>query len=268
MNLVLLTGDGQEHRYVANRLDREVGLAAVLIDEGKPRTRRERRAQLRRKYTLAQLGGRAVHRLVLRAIHDDSVRRQELDDVLGPDSRAWNTRCPITRVQGINGEAAHEAIRNAKPDRLLIYGTGIVASSTLGLAPLPALNMHTGWSPDYRGSDCAFWPLFDRRLELLGATVHEATGDVDGGPIYGRASARLEPHDRIHAVFARCVQAGTAEYIDVLTRLETNDSLSQETQDLRRGHEYRAVDLTLRADLRVRWAIRRGLVRRYCAAGE
>jgi folate-dependent phosphoribosylglycinamide formyltransferase PurN len=128
--------------------------------------------------------------------------------------------------------------------------------------------MHTGWSPDYRGSDCAFWPLFDRHLELLGATVHEATGDVDGGPIYGRARAHLEQHDLIHAVFARCVQAGTDEYVDVLTLLGTNESLKPETQDLSRGREYRAVDLTLGADLRVRWAIRRGLVRRYTGAAD
>ena len=253
---------------MANRLDREVGLAAVLIDEGKLRTPKDRRAQLRRKYTLLQLGGRAVQRLMLRALDDDFRRRQQLDDVLGPDSRAWMTRCPITRVRGLNERAAHQTIQDARPDRLLIYGTGIVASSTLGLARLPSLNMHTGWSPHYRGSDCAFWPLFDRRLELLGATVHEATGDVDGGPIYGRARADLEPHDLIHAVFARCVQAGTAEYVDVLSRLGRNDSVQPETQNLRRGREYRAVDRTVGADLRVRWAIRRGLVRRYTGAAE
>jgi methionyl-tRNA formyltransferase len=268
LNLVLLTGDRQEHRYLANRLDREIGLKAVVIDEGEPRTRRQRRAQLRRKYTLRQLGGRAVHKLVLRAVDDASQRRRQLEDVLGPDSRVWMTRCPITRVRGINGQGAHQAIRDAKPDRLLIYGTGIVASSTLALTRLPALNMHTGWSPDYRGADCAFWPLLNRQLELLGATVHEATADIDGGPIYGRARARLEANDRIHSIFARCVQAGTAEYVNVLSRLGSNDLIEREAQELDRGHEYRAVDLTLRADLRVRWAIRRGLVRQYAGVAR
>jgi methionyl-tRNA formyltransferase len=261
LNLVLLTGDGQEHRYVANRLDREIGLAAIVIDEGVSRTRRERFGQLYRKYGWRRLSSRGIHRLLLRLLLDDPRRRRQLEHVLGPDSGGWMTRCPILRIRGINGAAAQQTIRGVKPDRLLVYGTGIIGSRTLALGHFAPLNMHTGWSPDYRGSDCSFWPLYDRRLDLLGATVHELTPDVDGGPIYGRARPQLAPDDSVHSVFARCVQAGTDEYVRVLMRLDEPGLVEPEPQDLTRGREYRAVDLTLRADARVRWAIRRGLVR-------
>jgi len=261
LSFVLLTGDGQEHRYVANRLDREVGLAAVVVDGGVCRTRRERFEQLRTKYGWRRLGSRGIHRLLLRVLMDSSRRRRDVEQVLGPDSSAWSTRCPILRVQGINSAAAHQTISAIEPDRLLVYGTGIIGTRTLALGQLAPLNMHTGWSPDYRGSDCTFWPLYDGRLDLLGATVHELTPDVDGGPIYGRARPLLAPADSVHSVFARCVQAGTDEYVRVLMRLDKPGLVEPESQDLTRGREYRAVDLTLCADARVRWALRRGLLR-------
>jgi methionyl-tRNA formyltransferase len=264
VSLVLLTGDGPEHRYVANRLDREIGLTAVVVDEGKELTGHERRAQLHRRYTWPQLGGRAAHRLALRVLRDEPRSRQQVEHVLGPDSTEWATERPVLRVHGINGDEARARIAETAPDRLLVYGTGIVGEKVLALGNLPPLNMHTGWSPDYRGSDCAFWPLFDRRPDMLGATVHEVTADVDGGRIYGRARAQLEPDDQMHAVFARCVQTGTALFVEVLSSLSRGDGPEGVSQDLTRGREYRAVDLTLRADLMVRLAIRRGLVRDFC----
>lgn len=264
MNLVLLTGDGPEHRYVANRLDREVGLAAVVVDEGKPLTPQQRLAQLRRRYTWAQLAARGVRRAALRIIGDDAERRRQLEHVLGSDSREWATGVSPQRVQGINSDRTCALIEEVKPDRILVYGTGIVGRRILALGSLPPLNMHTGWSPDYRGSNCAFWPLFYHRLDLLGATVHEVTPDVDGGRIYGRALARLEPDDLLHAVFARCVGAGTDLYIDVLSRLGEGDDVEPVAQDLTQGREYRAVDITLWAELQVRLAIRRGLVKDFC----
>ena len=268
MNLVLLTGDGPEHRYVANRLDREVGLAAIVVDEGKRLTAQERLAQLRRRYTWPQLAGRGVHRFALGIIGVDAERQREYDQVLGSDSRAWATERPVQRVHGINGDNAHALIEAAQPDRLLVYGSRIVGPRTLALSPLPPLNMHTGWSPEYRGSACAFWPLFDRRLDFLGATVHEVTANVDGGSIYGRARARLESDDRLHSVFARCVRAGTDLYLEVLSRLGGDEEVGTTPQDLTQGNEYRAVDLTMWADLQVRLAIRRGLIVEFCRTND
>jgi methionyl-tRNA formyltransferase len=267
VKLVLLTGDGPEHRYVANRLEGTVGLAAIFVDEGKPLTAAERRAQVRRRYTWSQLADRGARRVALCLLGDASQRRRQLDDVLGSDSRDWANGGLVRRVQGINGDDARAQIQAAEPDRLLVYGTGIVGSRVLALSSLTPLNMHTGWSPTYRGSNCAFWPLFDRRLDLLGATVHEVTAAVDGGQIYGRTHAHLEPDDLLHAVFARCVRAGADLYADVLSQLGEGDAVEAEVQDLTQGREFRAADLTLPRDLRVRWAIRRGLVRDFCASG-
>ncbi len=65
------------------------------------------------------------------------------------------------------------------------------------------LNLHTGVSPRYRGADCEFWPWHEQELNFLGATVHSCTSDLDGGAIFGIATAKLEANDGLGAVFGR-----------------------------------------------------------------
>jgi len=124
--------------------------------------------------------------------------------------------------------------------------------------------MHTGISPYYRGSACAFWPLHEGELDRLGATIHEVTSKVDGGDIYSVQAITLQPDDELHAVFARCVIVGADQFVEVLRRLE-NDEQTAEPQNLEVGREFRAAMRGLFAELRVRRAIRHGLIRRWCA---
>lgn len=47
----------------------------------------------------------------------------------------------------------------------------------------PAINIHMGLSPYYRGSSCNFWALYDRRPAYVGATLHHLSTGLDSGPI-------------------------------------------------------------------------------------
>ena len=85
---------------------------------------------------------------------------------------------------GINTPDSVRLVEQLDPDILLVFGTGIVGKAVLSKAKRIALNMHTGISPYYRGCDCAFWPLYNREWDMVGATVHECTQDVDGGRIF------------------------------------------------------------------------------------
>jgi hypothetical protein len=123
------------------------------------------------------------------------------------------------------------------------------------------LNLHTGVSPRYRGADCDFWPLHERELHLLGATVHTCTSDLDGGAIFGTAAARLEAEDGVGAVFGRCVVAGGDLYKRVVHDLITAREIKAIPQDLSAGKEYRVAMRGPLAELRVAGLIRRGLIR-------
>ncbi len=219
VTIVLLTGDGPEHRYVANQLADEVGLAAVLVETGATLTPVQRFAQLRRRYSTSQLVSRFGLALYRRALNDRAAARAQIDAVLGPDGRTWRYPELNTMVETVNRPAAHDLVERLDPTRLLVYGTGIVGDRMLERSPLTPLNLHTGISPYYRGAACAFWPIHNGEPEMCGATVHEICSVVDGGPIYATAIADLEPGDGVHAVFARTVRAGAAIYAQVVSEL-------------------------------------------------
>ena len=263
MQLVLLTGDGPEHRYVANRLASEVGLAAIVVDEGPRTTWLSHGRRAWRRYTVGEMCGRATLQFLRIVWRDSRERIRCIRNVLG-EARSTEFLRPdlVRRVRGINSPEAAKLVAALTPDRILVYGTGVVRDPVLRASRMAPVNMHTGMSPWYRGASCAFWPLHNEELHMLGATVHECVAIIDGGRILARRQAELARDDGVFEVFARCVRTGTDLYVEVLRQLDRG-TLEPPPQGGASGREYRAAMRGPRAELRVRRLIRGGLVRRF-----
>lgn len=253
----MITGEDLEHHYVANRILEEFDIAAIIVDRGSRQGRTERIRYLTRKYSARQLFSRVLLRLTSVALGDISHRRKQLKAVLGDRSHGFTRSDLVREVAGINTDAGRAVVHESSPDLLLIYGTGIVGNRVLRMPRIGALNLHTGMSPEYRGVDCVFWPVYNNDVHLVGATIHECTSTVDGGEIYERAAAQFASDDGQFAVFARCVETGAELYVDAIGRALTNSLVGYE-QDPAVGREYRATDMRLRYDLYVRWLFWRG----------
>lgn len=89
----------------------------------------------------------------------------------------------ITEVDDINNPELIERFMG-RVDLVLLYGTSILREQWLSSFET-IINLHLGLSPYYKGSATLFWPFYDNNLEFLGATVHLATSEIDGGPILG-----------------------------------------------------------------------------------
>lgn len=263
MRIVLITGESLGHRYVANKLAAEFELAGIVVDHGVTGGRSRR---LWKRYTVGQLISRAVLKL-LAAARRDGIRQHErllatlgaenCDKFLFPDL--------ITRVQGVNSKESLRIVSSLNPDVLLVFGTSVVKQPILSLARNVALNLHTGISPYYRGADCAFWPLHNNELHMLGSTIHECTMQLDGGRIFATGQAVLQADDDLYSAFARCLMVGADLYVNVVQSVIAG-RLQGSAQDLSVGREYKAVMRNVRADLKVRYQIKRGLIRRYVVA--
>ncbi len=263
MRIVLITSDGLGHRYVANRLATGVKLDGIIVDHGKRLTAVSRARQLWRRYTFGQLISRVCLAFFQTYWKDNAACEQSMLSVFGPEKCADFLRPDlIHHVCGINTSEGVQAVASLQPDVILVFGTGIVGAKVLSLAKKIALNMHTGISPYYRGCDCAFWPLYNEELHMLGATVHECTKDVDGGKIFGTTRVTLRASDDVFAVFARCIAAGADLYVEKVRELMTHD-LTGITQDLSLGTEYKAYKKGLRAEWKVRRSINAGLIRHF-----
>lgn len=258
LRLVVLTRDAPEHRYVTNRLCLALPITRIVVDTTRPTPslRRAFRGGFRRGFA------RVMLQLFRRVIRDDRARTTALRSVLGAElTDTFSAPDLVTTVSGVNSHEAIQTVASARPDLLLVYGTAIVQNEMLGQAQHKAFNMHTGISPRYRGTDCAFWPVVNREPEWIGATVHECTAAVDAGPIAAAAAVEYRPDDGLHELFARAVECGAGLYVDVVGRYVTGMLGPGEPQTLSEGHEYRGYMRTLGPELRARWALRRGLLR-------
>ena len=179
-------------------------------------------------------------------VRDETARSGALRRILSSElSECFTQEQLVRRVDGVNNTQARAVIAAARPDALLVFGTSIVSAETLALARDQVVNLHTGMSPRYRGTDCTFWPVANREPEWIGATVHECTAAVDGGQIFGVACAGWHPDDRLHELFARAVECGAGLYVDVMRRYLRDGALEGERQNLNEGAEYRGYMRTL-----------------------
>jgi len=117
-------------------------------------------------------------------------------------------------------------LKNTSPYLLLVLGGPILKPDLLNHVRGLCLNLHTGWSPEYRGSYTVDWTLHERDLNHLGATVHLIDRQVDSGHILRRQrTTDLKANDRPGDVFCRVVQTGTE-----LMKQSVQDILQAETE--------------------------------------
>lgn len=263
MRIILVTSNKLEHVYVANKLLTGVSLDGIVVDHGRRLGLLSNIRRLYRKYTLLQMASRLHMALMMRVWRDESIGRESMIAAYGPENCLRFSRPDLLHhVRGINSPEGLQTVASLQPDVLLVYGTVVVGSKIISQARIVALNMHTGISPYYRGADCAFWPIYNRELHMVGATVHECTKDIDGGRIFGTTRAQLFPDDDVFSVFARSVMAGADLYLRMVRELVAGRLIGVE-QNLSLGKEYRALMRDVRAERKVRRAIKEGIIRRY-----
>lgn len=263
MKIILVTAKDLEHMYVANKLAAQLSLDGIIVDHGRQTSIAATALRLCRKYKPAQLASRLHVDLMRRLWRDVTISRHSVMEVFGPENCLQFSRPSLLHhIRGINSSDGIQAVSALKPDVLLIYGTVLVGQRILSLTRNIALNMHTGLAPYYRGADCAFWPIYNQELHMIGATVHECTRVIDGGKIFGTAKAHLYLDDDIFSIFARSVVAGADLYVRIVPELIAG-RLNGIEQDLSLGREYRALMRDVRAERAVRKLIQEGVVRRY-----
>lgn len=250
MGIVIVTGDGPEHRFVANALGARFKVDAILVcDPAKPRSLKK----IFRKSPLT-FTDKLLRKAFLALVGDKAARAQSLSRVLGPRAGAFDQQDLVRRVGRPKSGTLAAVTAELAPDILAIYGTSIIPDAVLRIPNRIALNMHTGLSPDYRGVSCAFWPIRDGRPDMVGATVHECTPEVDGGRIYVRKPARLEAEDDLHAIFARAVVVGAEAYVETVASF-LSGTPEGTMQDLSEGQEFRGDQIGLRSELSTRLAL-------------
>jgi len=175
------------------------------------------------------------------------IRQHHEDErLLGPEIRELkhNARLKPIPVSDPHSQSFISDIHRLSPYLFLSLGGPIYRQALLdGVRGLP-INLHAGWSPDYKGSHTLMWALYHRRLDRFGSTVHVTTADVDGGPILRRGFPALLAGDNLETCMARAVISSTEMAIDAVHEILSNRRITAFEQDRKTGRTYRTNDLT------------------------
>ncbi len=232
--IVLLTGPFPAHDAFVRHLAGHVPIiAAVRETRNLPSAsliRRVWRTAARVNFNPLKLFSWVRRRLRNRRVHRQVVREIGLGD--SPDVREM-------RVEDLNSPRAVELIGGLRPDVLVVFGTGLIKPEVYSLAASSAINVHTGLSPWYRGSDCLFWALYEGRPEYVGVTVHHLARAADAGEVVLQGRPTIAADDTFESLDAKCLALGARLAVRALERMAAGTA-PRVPQDPAEGRTYYA----------------------------
>lgn len=245
--IAAVVGDQLRHRWLVNslRCDPRLELRAVVVEEKRTWPRGETESD--DEVITAHLSERAA------AEERFFGAAREWDDIPADLLRVTHGRS--------NDLGVCDWIAGRRPAILTLFGCSIVRDPLLS-AFGPPVNIHLGLSPYYRGAATNFWPLVNGEPECVGATIHVATDEVDGGPILRQARPVPDLADRAHEFGCRAIVSGALALADGIVQRAAGDPGRPQAPG---GRLYRNADFGADAVRRLWERLDDGLVSQYLA---
>jgi methionyl-tRNA formyltransferase len=194
-NIILMIGDGLRHQYFFRQINSINRIAAVFILSSKypkplAKTKEENDAW---NWFFKR-----------REEFEKNILTQTLE--LKPKNKP-----DIINLEGskLNSSGTLSLIKKYSPGFIAVFGIGMIKEKILSYCPDSLYNLHVGIPEFYRGSSCNFWPIYNRDLKNLGATVHKIEKGVDTGKIAEKKTITLEPEDNEQSIMLKTLQVGT-----------------------------------------------------------
>lgn len=193
--ILVMTAGGPNPWMVVNALDRRFEGVEILLEEqeSKGEIFRRRQRRLGTLQAIGQLATMAAAKLLKGAAQK---RMTTICTQFNADPR-FNPQIPVTTVRSINSTEALEKVRGMQPDVILLVSTRLMTKATLAAMPCPALNLHAGVNPAYRGQMGGYWALVKDDADNFGATVHLVDEGTDTGATLYQVRSKPEPGDFI-----------------------------------------------------------------------
>ena len=240
--IILITGRGLQHHYFINRLNRELPVECVFLEEvDYP------------DFTSHSQKYQDAWEWFFR-------RRNEYEENMFGDSVSWERKNEPQIVQiktgQLNSKKVLKILQAQEPDIIILFGSSLLKREMLKNFPNRILNLHIGLSDQYRGSSCNFWPIYDGRLDCLGATLLMVNEGIDTGEIIARETIQINEGDTEQSLMGKPLILG----MDLTVRIAQQwfDGRYKPIPIERKGKLYQKKDFTPEAAFKVREMVESG----------
>ncbi|HWC32256.1 MAG TPA: methionyl-tRNA formyltransferase, partial [Actinomycetota bacterium] len=137
---------------------------------------------------------------------------------------------PLAEVETVKDGPGFEAIRDARPDVLVVVAYGeIIRRAVLDLPRIAPVNVHFSLLPRLRGADPVRRAIRDG-LDTTGVTTMRMDEGLDTGPVLLQREAPSLPDDDAGALGERRSRLGAELLVDTLDALERGE-ITERPQD-------------------------------------
>lgn len=151
---------------------------------------------------------------------------------------------PFTRFSDLRSQIS------AKDAVVVVYGTGIVPRWVYKDS-FQTINVHWGLSPYYRGILCTDWAILNQDLKNIGFTLHELSGEVDGGRIITQGRVKVMSGDTVGSITTR-LHHDAKHQLRSAIQIAQHRKLGSIKQDLSIGKNYTSPDWTVKSSILLR----------------
>jgi hypothetical protein len=144
--------------------------------------------------TLSRAGAKVVYRLM--DLGRDRAAMSRIFDEPGIDQtlRAWNG--PVHKTESFSAPETIEWLKATNPDIFVVHSSYWVGKKVRNLPSTGiVLGGHPGITPNYRGSQSAFWAIYFGRQQDVGCTAFLLNEGVDTGDIVSQDRIPIDDDD-------------------------------------------------------------------------
>jgi len=153
------------------------------------------------------------------------------------------------KVVSLNSKNSIKLMKEFNPDLLVAFGIPIISNKVIDIPKYGAINLHGGISPDYKGGNTIFWPLYKGDLYKVGATLHYMVNKVDSGEIICKIHPDINSNDDEFSASAKTFKYATKEMVNIVKWVKTEQKKASSKEQIGQGVLYLAKHRTFLVDL-------------------
>jgi hypothetical protein len=168
----------------------------------------------------------------------------------------------VFTLDSVNNLKAISLIVENKIDIICNLGGDIAGREFIASAKLFCLNIHSGLSPFYNGSQSAAWAFANQRPNFCGITLMRMNERIDGGDILAHYLPSIDINDTAATLFCKGIIGGVNAIVEYVNFVEHNGPVTGISQ----GRTFlftRGMDWNILNDVKLNLAYRKRLAIRY-----
>jgi methionyl-tRNA formyltransferase len=132
---------------------------------------------------------------------------------------AQSAGIPVIQPESINAPNGVAALRDLKPDLLVVAAYGqILSPEVLSVPPMGGINVHASLLPKYRGAAPVAWAIWKGEIRT-GVTIIRMSAGLDAGEMLAQESLEIGPEETAGELEARLAPLGARLALEIVDRM-------------------------------------------------